>query len=235
VRTTGKSLTSLEDLPRLRSAAVHRLLISRINDASNDVERIIASAYRVIERQPDFELKMRDIVDEAGISTQSFYKLFGSKDEFILILLEHGQVVFERKLSIALERAASPLERITIWIEEVLDQAVDERIAEHIRPFLVHIPRLTATRPADIEATRATVLEPLTAAVEQATSDASTAHLYADLIYHTAFSYMHMFVLERRRPSDDERRGLVDYCLRAIGLDTAVGSASRSSRGKTSR
>jgi AcrR family transcriptional regulator len=213
---------SLGDLPTLRGAAVGRLLMSRIAAASDDVQRIIESAYRVIQREsdPDFELKMRDIVEEAGISTQSFYKLFGSKDEFILILLETGSKAFENQLIKGLAPLTDPLERITFWVNAVLHEG-DSEVAERIRPFIVHIPRLTALRPADIENMRAGILAPLESAIADeaaARGELVDAPLTAELIYCLTFSFVHAHVLTRRPPTPAQQDAIRTASLRALGI-----------------
>lgn len=229
--SAGPKPSSIGDLPALRGAAVGRLLESRIAAASEDVQRIIESAYRVIQREsdPDFDLKMRDIVEEAGISTQSFYKLFGSKDEFILILLESGSQAFEAHLRDGIDPLDDPVERIVFWVKAVLRES-DSPIAERIRPFIVHIPRLTALRSGDIEAMRAGILAPL----EQAISDLAAnrgeqvdARLSAELTYCLTFSFMHSHVLARRPITPVESDAVLAACLRALGVDRQRRSKQR--------
>jgi len=214
--------SSLGDLPALRGAAVGRLLMSRIAAASDDVQRIIESAYRVIQREsdPDFELKMRDIVEEAGISTQSFYKLFGSKDEFILVLLETGSQAFENQLVKGLSPLTDPLERITFWVDAVLREG-DSKVAERIRPFIVHIPRLTALRPAEIENMRAGILAPLESAIADLAANRGEqvdAPLTAELIYCLTFSFVHAHVLTRQPATPTQQEAIRTASLRALGI-----------------
>lgn len=220
---TPKQPVSLEDLPPLRGAAVGRLLLTRIASASEDVQRIIDSAYRVIEREsdPDFELKMRDIVDESGMSTQSFYRLFGSKDEFILILLEHGSKAFEAHLVEGLNARSDPLDRIVFWIRAVLSEASDSVAAERARPFIAHIPRLTAVRTADIEDMRAGILGPLRDAIAELAKQRHEdidAVVTAEMVYDLTHYFMNARVLRRKLASSAEQEAVLTMCLRIVGV-----------------
>lgn len=213
----------LEDLPPLRGAAVSRLLLSRIAAASDDVQRIIESAYRVIAREPepDFALKMRDIVEESGMSTQSFYRLFGSKDEFILILLEHGSKTFESRLVDGLAGRSDPVDRIIFWIRAVLSEASDSAAADRARPFIAHIPRLKAVRPAAIEQMRRGIIGPLRDAITEfsaADGRAVDEALIAELIYEMTYYFMNTRVLARRPANSTDQDAVVTACLQLIGV-----------------
>jgi AcrR family transcriptional regulator len=61
-------------------------------DATAEEELLIAATWTVAARIGSFEPSVRDILQEAGISTKAFYRHFRSKDELLLVALEAGSV-----------------------------------------------------------------------------------------------------------------------------------------------
>src|ERR1700730_14398503 len=75
----------------LINRAVARSLARRRASYADEVERIVAATYEVIERTGSLDPTMRDILRQSGISTQAFYRHFRSKDELLLALLDDGR------------------------------------------------------------------------------------------------------------------------------------------------
>ena len=72
------------------TAAVERALDERHRDASNEVERILAAAIRVMERMTPQAPRVDDIVTEAGSSKKAFYKYFAGKDDLQALMVGAG-------------------------------------------------------------------------------------------------------------------------------------------------
>jgi AraC-like DNA-binding protein len=71
--------------------AINRSLSERYASAAGEVGRIIDATYRVFERTGTFDPRVREILSEAGLSTQAFYRHFASKDELLLVVLDDGR------------------------------------------------------------------------------------------------------------------------------------------------
>jgi hypothetical protein len=94
-------------------------------------------------------------------------------------------------------------------------------VAERIRPFIVQIPRLTASRAVDIHRIRALVLQPLADAIKSlpaSTDRIVDVDLTAELVYWMATSFMHERVLARRPISPAEQAATIRACIRAAGI-----------------
>ncbi len=78
------------------AAAVERALDDRQREATEEVERILAAAVRVMERVAPEPPRVSDIVAEAGSSNKAFYRYFAGKDDLILAVMERG--VGDRRL-----------------------------------------------------------------------------------------------------------------------------------------
>src|SRR5947209_18683204 len=75
------------------AAAVERALDDRQRGATEEVERILAAAVRVMERVAPQAPRVSDIVTEAGSSNKAFYRYFAGKDELILAVMERGVAI----------------------------------------------------------------------------------------------------------------------------------------------
>ena len=56
--------------------------------AADEVSRIVDATYRVMAAEGSVEPRVRDILVEAGVSTQAFYRHFASKDELVMVVME---------------------------------------------------------------------------------------------------------------------------------------------------
>jgi AcrR family transcriptional regulator len=153
-----------------------------------------------------------DIVREAGLSNQAFYRHFRGKDELLLAVLDDGQRRLESYLVARMARVPSGREQVRAWVEGVLEQARNAEAAENTRPFASNAVRLADRFPAEHTASRHRLLDPLRTAVLEAGGDAGDA----DAIYHLAMGRMQDAVVRREQPSTAEVEHLVTFALRGI-------------------
>ena len=205
----------------LVQAAISRSLGHRYDAAADEVSRLVESAYRVIERSGTVDPRMREILADAGLSTQAFYRHFPSKDDLLLVLLDDGARRLADYLTHQMSKATTARGRIKAWIEGVLAQAIDADAAARTRPFLANLARLAERYPEAQHAQVETVVAPLVAAVREAAKagDARSSDPAADAraIYHLAMGAMEAHVLARTVPSKREVNQVVSFALRAIG------------------
>jgi AcrR family transcriptional regulator len=205
----------------LVQAAISRSLGRRYDAAADEVSRLVESAYRVIERSGTVDPRMREILADAGLSTQAFYRHFPSKDDLLLVLLDDGARRLTDYLTHQMAKATTARGRVRAWIEGVLAQAIDAEAAARTRPFLANLARLAERYPDAQQAQVSTVVAPLVAAVRDAVKagDARSADPAADAraIYHLAMGDMEAHVLARTSPTKREVNQVVSFALRAIG------------------
>jgi AcrR family transcriptional regulator len=231
-RTTGSSAeedyrasmpeSSRHDQP-LVQRAITRAISDRYRAAAEDVDRIIEAAYRVVERMGKVDPRLRDILDEAGLSTEAFYRHFESKDELLLVLLADGRHRLAGYLAHRMDKAGDPLGRVRAWIEGVLAQAVDPVAASRTRPFLTSLNRLAEQYPDEQQSSFQVLVELL----RDALISAADAELITDTdpgrdalaIYQLAISVMESHILAGTKPSTTDIDHLVAFSLRAIGAE----------------
>jgi AcrR family transcriptional regulator len=207
---------------RFAQQAIYRGLSNRYRAAADDIDRLINAAYRIIARDGTVDVKIRDLLSEADISTQNFYRYFPTKDEFFLVLLEDGQ---QQLLSYLRHRVAAqrdPRKRVQAIVESLLAQAEDADASVRTRPFLVHKARLAQDlarwdRDPSAEIVDFVRHEIAAARVDSGVSGADNA-ADAEFTVHLALAVMERHILAGTKPAAAEKSALVDYCLRALQI-----------------
>jgi AcrR family transcriptional regulator len=190
---------------------------------TDEVRRLLDAAYTVLRRTGELEPRVGDVVREAGLSNQAFYRHFRSKDELLLALLDDGQ----RRLLAALEgrmlRAEAGEARVRAWVEGVLEQARRSEAADNTRPFVVNGLRLADRFPLEWSRSRDALLAPLRAAIDDLGGDAERG---APAVYHLAFGAMQDALVRRERPSDADVEHVV-HCALAVARSRAEAKQGR--------
>ena len=139
----------------LASAAVQRALSGRYRTAERELDRVLDAAYALIRRRGTVELTMRELLAEAGMTTEAFYKLFASKDAFVDVLVEDGGLRLASYLTHQVAKATTTAEArdqdtaragIEAWIRGMLAQAANPEAA-------ARGARLSCTRVGSCKAT----------------------------------------------------------------------------------
>jgi AcrR family transcriptional regulator len=188
--------------------AVARSLARRQASYADEVERIVAATYEVIERTGSLDPTMRDILRQSGISTQAFYRHFRSKDELLLALLDDGRRQLTSYLAHQMAKADTAEGKLRAWIEGVLAQASDETAAAKTRPFLANLDRLAEQYPSDQQESVDLLIGLLT--------DVLGVRLDAVAVYHLAIGTMHQHIRDRTRPSAGEVEHVIQFSLAAV-------------------
>jgi len=193
---------------------------------TDEVRRLLDAAYTVLRRTGELEPRVGDVVREAGLSNQAFYRHFRSKDELLLALLDDGQ----RRLLAALEgrmlrvgAGEAGEARVRAWVEGVLEQARRSEAADNTRPFVVNGLRLADRFPLEWSRSRDALLAPLRAAIDDLGGDAERG---APAVYHLAFGAMQDALVRRERPSDADVEHVV-HCALAVAHSRAEAEQGR--------
>src|SRR5258708_25696720 len=107
------------------AAAVERALDDRQREATEEVERILAAAVRVMERVAPEPPRVSDIVAEAGSSNKAFYRYFAGKDDLILAVMERRVAILASYLQHQLAKESRPEGRVAPWIDGTPAQVPD--------------------------------------------------------------------------------------------------------------
>jgi len=191
-----------------------RALASRQEAYTDEVRQLVAAGYVVLRRTGGLDPRVADVVREAGLSNQAFYRHFRGKDELLLAILDDGQ----RQLVGYLEHRLAAVEpgaaQVRAWIEGVLEQARNRTAAENTRPFALGSARLADRFPEEMARSRESVVAPLRAAVTAAGGDPERD---TDAVYQLTMGTMNDALVRRATPSKADIEHVVAFALSGIG------------------
>ncbi len=187
---------------------VARSLALRSETARIEVERLVRAAFAMIERSGGLDPKVSDILAEAGLSNQAFYRHFRSKHELLVAVLDEGIRGLADYLATRMEGSPRPIDSIREWVRGMAAQAQDPVGAKASRPFALARGRLTEAFPSEVSRSRAQ----LTAPLYQALSAAREADLLpavvpdqdAEALYHLMMGWIEARLVEGRIPEAAE-------------------------------
>ncbi len=217
--------------------SVERTLASRYSTYIDEVRRLIRAAVTVMDRQQTTNPKVSDIVREAGLSNQAFYKHFRSKSELFLAILDEGQRELVTYLEHQTAKAATGIGKVRNWVVGIMSQAAVPGAASATRGVMMNSHELQAEYPEECNRLNQLLVEPLVAAIRLAEEEGaarSTDPLKAAMtIFRLAGSTTETYVLSRRVPSEEDIEFLVDFILSGLGAEP--GSAASGRHGASGR
>jgi AcrR family transcriptional regulator len=206
----------------LASRAIERTVAERREEYVQEIQRIVDATYRVIERTDQVDPSLRDVLKEAKLSTQAFYRYFQSKDELLLLLLDDGRRRLLSYLQHRMDRATTPEGRVRAWIEGVLAQASRPDAASRTKPFLTHQDRLAEVYADEQQRSVDLLVDLLADAVAELRPGRrrETARRDAVAIYHVVFGALHAALRRGEAPSTAEVEHLVRFSVNGTGGTT---------------
>jgi AcrR family transcriptional regulator len=196
------------------TAAVERALDDRQREATEEVERILAAAVRVMERVAPEPPRVSDIVAQAGSSNKAFYRYFAGKDDVILAVMERGVAIVVSYLQHQMDKEATPAGKVRRWIEGALAQVADPHLISMSRAAAGQISATANWRAADDE-----IMSPmrdlLTAPI--AALGSTDVRRDADTVFRCTVATMRRHLDSTDRPGPADIDHLVRFCLRGLG------------------
>lgn len=194
------------------SAAVERALDDRQRGATEEVERILAAAVRVMERVAPEPPRVSDIVAEAGSSNKAFYRYFAGKDDLILAVMERGIAIVVSYLQHQMAKAPMPEDRIARWIEGTLAQVAD--------PHLISMSRAVAGQLSNWLAADREMMRPLRELLVEPVAALGSTDIERDVeaVYGGTVAMMRRYVGSADRPGREDIEHLVKFCLLGLGV-----------------
>ncbi len=176
--------------------------VRRLLDAGREVMRRCGTGSRP---------RVADIVAEAGLSNDGFYRHFASKDALVAAILDDGTDRLVSYLAHQMAKETTPQAKVRRWVEGVLAQAADEEIAATTLAVLWNagsLGRATALPHTSTGARLATLLrEPF----EELHS--SDPVLDSELVAHAVVGRLNDLLWRHARPTRSEIGHLVGFCL----------------------
>lgn len=207
----------------LARRAVERAAEQRQAELAEGMQRIVEATYELVEQTGTVEPPMRQILARTGLSTQAFYRLFRSKDELMLALLDDGRRRLVAHLERRMQRAGSPAGQVRAWIDGVMAQAADTRAASRTRPFVAGEARIAETFPeehaASVDQLVALLVPPLTALGRGSRANGASTRVQrdAEAVYRLTFATLRDHLLSREKPAPATVEHLVAFAMRGTG------------------
>lgn len=190
----------------------NRTLAERRDAYANEVRRLIDAAFAVMGRTGEIEPAVRDIVKVSGLSNQTFYRHFASKDALMVAVLADGQQRLVAHLQKRIGSTQDPVEQLRRWVGGVLAQARDPKAADATRPFAINGARLADRYPTEVAASRAQLLTTLAPVIDALGGDP----LDTECVHDLAMQRLHNALAQRRTPDRKEIEHMVQFCLAGI-------------------
>lgn len=196
------------------TAAVERALDDRQREATEEVERILAAAVRVMERVAPEAPRVSDIVAEAGSSNKAFYRYFASKEDLILAVMERGVAIVVSYLEHQMAKESKPLDRITRWIEGTLAQVADPHLISMSRAAAGQMSAGSNWRTADQD-----MMRPLRELLVEPVAALGSTDVERDVeaVFNCTAATMRRYVGSAMAPGADDIAHVVRFCLRGLG------------------
>jgi AcrR family transcriptional regulator len=200
-------------------------------DATGEVDLLITATWTVAARIGSFEPSVRDILQEAGISTKAFYRHFRSKDDLLLVALDAGSVRLAEYIENQMTSSSSTdhLVRIATWIESFVRHSSTSSVARRTFPLtlgVLGVSRLANVYPDQFDHSKELVMAPLQREIADAVAE-GTAHSPdpekdAWIIFGYTMDAIRQHRVHQTEPSADNIRQLVAFTYRALGATPAV-------------
>jgi AcrR family transcriptional regulator len=215
--------------------AVERSLAERRAAYTDEVRRLVAATFVLIERTGELEPRVGDIVREAGLSNQAFYRHFPSKQALLVAVLDEGIRILASYLEHRMQAVESPTAKVREWVRGLLEQALSPAGARATRPFVLARTRLAEAYPDEVaESERqltALVREAIRAAVAAGELPNADPEGDAETLYHQAMGWLQARLLEGRPPHRRGAERLVEFALHGL-LRGAAAPAPLGSEGR---
>ncbi len=200
------------------AAAVERALDDRQREATEEVERILAAAVRVMERVAPEAPRVSDIVAEAGSSNKAFYRYFAGKDDLILAVMERGVAIVVSYLQHQMAKESRPEVRVARWIEGTLAQVADPHLSSMSRAAAGQLTVSkwgTNWRAADQE-----MMRPLRDLLAEPITELGSTDVGRDVeaVFGCTVAAMRRYVGSSEQPAPADIEHVVRFCLRGLGV-----------------
>ena len=101
-------------------------------EPADELRLLFDAALVVMQRNGYADVAVADILAEAGLSTRSFYRHFESKDQLLCALYRHEAEGVADRLTARVNAAATPLDALDSWIEEIMSLGYNRRKAARV-------------------------------------------------------------------------------------------------------
>jgi AcrR family transcriptional regulator len=182
---------------------------------SDEVRRLLDAGLAVMRRcGTTSRPRVADIVAEAGLSNDAFYRHFHSKEAIVAAILDDGSARLASYLSHQMAKAPRPEDKVRRWAEGVMSQAADAEIAASTLAVMWN----GATVGGSLGTARPSTTVPLAKLLEEpfAAGGSNDPAGDAALCAHAVVGRLSDYLWAERKPTRAEIAHVTEFCLRVI-------------------
>jgi AcrR family transcriptional regulator len=210
---SGDSLTDDRDDVAARTA--RRTLAKRQAAYADEVRRLLEAGIEVMRRSGTTRSpRVSDIVEEAGLSRDAFYRHFASKEDLVAAIVDAGEIRLVGYLRHQMEKESEPSAQVRRWIEGIMSQAGNREVAHSTRAVLWNGGRVGDGSRPDAAKSSGRLAELLVAPVEALGSIDPVRDAVS--IAHATIGLMQEFLWRFAAPTKDDVAHLVRFCSAAV-------------------
>jgi AcrR family transcriptional regulator len=191
--------------------------------AEDELRILLDAAFTVMERNGYVDATVADILREADLSTRSFYRHFGSKDQLLCALYRREAEQAAARLHAKVEAASSSRAALDAWIDEIL--SFGHHRTKAARVAVLGSPGAMRAEGYTQETRHAArlLMAPLEALLAQGAADGSfpLADPLADapLVQSVAWAAAGLSPARDKPPRAEASRQVRSFCERALGVE----------------
>lgn len=225
-------------MSEIQERTVDRSLRGRREIAASEIRRLVEAALVLIQRTGELEPRVSEIVQEAGLHNQAFYRHFRSKHELLVVVLDQGIALLAGYLAHRMDDAVEPAARVREWIRGILEQALSPDAAQATRPFALARGRLAEAYPEEVRESDRQLTALLRSAIEAGVAagdfPAADPDRDAETLYLLVMGWLQSRLADPRPAQRDDARALEAFAI--AGLSRAPeGEATRAPEGEKRR
>lgn len=183
-------------------------------DYAGEVRRLLDAAFTVIERNgTTARARVADIVAEAGLSNEAFYRHFRSKDALVAALIEDGASRLASYVAHQMAKEHTAEGKVRRWVGAIMSQTADKTAATTVA-VLWNGSNFDAGVAPGAGPTTAPLAALLHAPLTELGSELPA--LDASLIAHAVVGVMSEHLWARTRPSRADLEHIVEFSVSAL-------------------
>jgi len=201
--------------PSLAEQAAGRSTAELVAARTDEAQRLMDAGMAVmVRRGTSSRATVAEIVKEAGLSNQAFYRHFAGKDDLVAAIIDAGA---RRLVSYAAHHMATfddPLDQVRAWVGAVLSQGTDPKVAEPTRALTWSRNALAADHETSARQAESLVWALLEAPLEALGRPHPRQDAY--LIGRLVFGVLTEVLWSDEPTTNDELEFVTDFCLGAV-------------------
>ena len=195
--------------------ATQRALARRQAIYTDEVRRLLEAGLEVMRRHgTDKSPRVSDIIEEAGLSRDAFYRHFESKEDLVAAIVEAGARRLVDYLAHQMDKEADPEGQLRRWVEGIMAQAANPEVAHATRAVMWNGSHVGDRSRPGVAATDGLLVDLIVGPIEALGSGEPGRD--AAVVTHAAMGRMREFLWRSETPTRSDIAHLVRFCTAAV-------------------